>query len=149
MDKIDEQLIAILVENARTSLKDLSQKVNLSSPSTSERLRRLEEHNIILNYTLGLDQKAFGYNLQAIVRVKPVANMLDAVEKMIKDTPECIECDKITGDDCFLSRLSIRSMGQLDTIVDRWSEQAETYTSIVKTTPITRRFPPLVRPIKI
>lgn len=53
---------------------------------------------------------------------------------MIKDTPECIECDKITGDDCFLSRLSIRSMGQLDTIVDRWSEQAETYTSIVKTT---------------
>ncbi|AAM85381.1 Lrp/AsnC family transcriptional regulator [Yersinia pestis] len=149
MDKIDEQLIAILVENARTSLKDLSQKVNLSSPSTSERLRRLEEQNIILNYTLGLDQKAFGYNLQAIVRVKPVANMLDAVEKMIKDTPECIECDKITGDDCFLSRLSIRSMGQLDTIVDRWSEQAETYTSIVKTTPITRRFPPLVRPIKI
>lgn len=148
MDKIDEQLIAILVENARTSLKDLSQKVNLSSPSTSERLRRLEEQNIILNYTLGLDQKAFGYNLQAIVRVKPVANMLDAVEKMIKDTPECIECDKITGDDCFLSRLSIRSMGQLDTIVDRWSEQAETYTSIVKTTPITRRFPPLVRPIK-
>ncbi|WP_038835101.1 Lrp/AsnC family transcriptional regulator [Yersinia pseudotuberculosis] len=149
MDKIDEQLIAILIENARTSLKDLSQKVNLSSPSTSERLRRLEEQNIILNYTLGLDQKAFGYNLQAIVRVKPVANMLDAVEKMIKDTPECIECDKITGDDCFLSRLSIRSMGQLDTIVDRWSEQAETYTSIVKTTPITRRFPPLVRPIKI
>lgn len=149
MDRIDEQLIAILVENARTSLKDLSQKVNLSSPSTSERLRRLEEQNIILNYTLGLDQKAFGYNLQAIVRVKPVANMLDAVEKMIKDTPECIECDKITGDDCFLSRLSIRSMGQLDTIVDRWSEQAETYTSIVKTTPITRRFPPLVRPIKI
>lgn len=140
MDKIDEQLIAILVENARTSLKDLSQKVNLSSPSTSERLRRLEEQNIILNYTLGLDQKAFGYNLQAIVRVKPVANMLDAVEKMIKDTPECIECDKITGDDCFLSRLSIRSMGQLDTIVDRWSEQAETYTSIVKTTPITRDF---------
>lgn len=78
MDKIDEQLIAILVENARTSLKDLSQKVNLSSPSTSERLRRLEEQNIILNYTLGLDQKplVITYKLLSASNLSPTCWML-------------------------------------------------------------------------
>ncbi|AKP32274.1 Lrp/AsnC family transcriptional regulator [Yersinia aleksiciae] len=143
MDKIDEQLIAILAENARISLKDLSQQVNLSSPSTSERLRRFEERNIIRSYTLDLDQRAFGYNLQAIVRVKPLVGTLHIVQQMIQATPECVECDKVTGDDCFISRLHIQSMEQLDTITDRWSEHAEIQTSIVKSSPIMRRLPPL------
>ncbi|CNH37692.1 Lrp/AsnC family transcriptional regulator [Yersinia pekkanenii] len=148
MDKIDEQLIAILAENARISLKDLSQQVNLSSPSTSERLRRLEERSIIRSYTLDLDQRAFGYSLQALVRVKPLAGMLHITEKMIQETPECVECDKVTGDDCFISRIYIHSMAQLDTIIDRWSERAEIQTSIVKSSPVMRRLPPLVPSVK-
>ncbi|WP_227507656.1 Lrp/AsnC family transcriptional regulator [Yersinia thracica] len=141
-------MITILAKNARISLKDLSQQVNLSSPSTSERLRRLEERHIIRSYTLDLDQQAFGYNLQAIVRVKPRAGMLRITEEMIQETPECVECDKVTGDDCFISRLYIHSMGQLDTIIDRWSEHAEIQTSIVKSSPIIRRFPPLMQSSK-
>ncbi|CFQ30439.1 MULTISPECIES: Lrp/AsnC family transcriptional regulator [Yersinia] len=148
MDKIDEQLIAILAENARISLKDLSQQVNLSSPSTSERLRRFEERNIIRSYTLDLDQRAFGYNLQAIVRVKPLVGMLHIVQQMIQETPECVECDKVTGDDCFISRLHIQSMEQLDIITDRWSEHAEIQTSIVKSSPIMRRLPPLAQLVR-
>lgn len=145
MDKIDEQLIAILADNARISLKDLSQQVNLSSPSTSERLRRLEERNIIRSYTLDLDQRAFGYGLQAIARVKPLPGMRHITEEMIKETLECVECDKVAGDDCFVSRLYIHSMDQLDIIIDRWSEHAEIQTSIVKSSPILRRLPPLVQ----
>ncbi|AHM73369.1 Lrp/AsnC family transcriptional regulator [Yersinia hibernica] len=145
MDKIDELLIAILAKNARVSLKDLSQQVSLSSPSTAERLRRLEERNIIRSYTLDLDQQAFGYHLQAIVRVKPLPGSLHIAEEMIQATPECVECDKVTGDDCFVCRLYIHSMDQLDTIIDRWSEHAEIQTSIVKSSPIIRRLPPLVR----
>ncbi|AJJ09604.1 asnC-type helix-turn-helix domain protein [Yersinia rohdei] len=145
MDKIDEQLIAILAENARISLKDLAQQVELSSPSTSERLRRLEERNIIRSYTLDLDHRAFGYSLQAIVRVKPLAGMRHIMQEMIQGTLECVECDKVAGDDCFVSRLYIHSMEQLDTIIDRWSEHAEIQTSIVKSSPIMRRFPPLAQ----
>lgn len=145
MDKIDEQLIAILAKNARISLKDLSQHVNLSSPSTSERLRRLEDRHIIRSYTLDLDQQAFGYNLQAIIHVKPLAGRMRITQEMIQATLECVECDKVTGDDCFISRLYIHSMEQLDTIIDRWAEYAEIQTSIVKSSPIMRRLPPLAQ----
>ncbi|CNK67934.1 Lrp/AsnC family transcriptional regulator [Yersinia proxima] len=145
MDKIDEQLIAILAENSRISLKDLAQQVSLSSPSTSERLRRLEERNIIRSYTLDLDQRAFGYHLQAIVHVKPLPGMMHKTEEMIQNTPQCVECDKVAGNDSFISRLYIHSMEQLDTITDRWAEYAKIQTSIVKSSPVLRRLPPLAQ----
>ncbi|ATM86346.1 Lrp/AsnC family transcriptional regulator [Yersinia massiliensis] len=148
MDKIDEQLITILAENARISLKDLSQQVNLSSPSTSERLRRFEERKIIRSYTLDLDQRAFGYALQAIVRVKPFVGMRQVAQQNIQETPECVECDKVAGDDCFISRLHIQSIDQLDVITDRWSQHAEIQTSIVKSSPVLRRLPPLIPSVK-
>jgi Lrp/AsnC family leucine-responsive transcriptional regulator len=69
--------------------------------------------------------------------------MLHIVERLIQETPEFIECDKVTGDDCFIAKLCFRTMAQLDAILDRITEKAETNTSIVKATPIKRRLPPL------
>ena len=47
MDDIDRQILTLLAQDARASLKTLSAQVGLSSPSTSERLRRLEESGVI------------------------------------------------------------------------------------------------------
>jgi Lrp/AsnC family leucine-responsive transcriptional regulator len=49
----------------------------------------------------------------------------------------------VTGDDCFIARLHVRSIDQLDTILDGIADKAETNTSIVKSQPIRRRPPPL------
>ena len=143
MDNLDKTIIGLLELNARTSLKDLGEATGLSSPSVSERLKRLEERGIIRAFTVELDPKAFGYSLQAIVRVRPLPGMLHVVERLIQETPEFTECDKVTGDDCFIGRLCFRSMEQLDAILDRISEKAETNTAIVKATPVKRRLPPL------
>jgi Lrp/AsnC family leucine-responsive transcriptional regulator len=48
----------------------------------------------------------------------------------------------VTGDDCFIARLHVRSMEQLDTLLDRLNTHAET-TAIVKKTPVKRRLPPM------
>ena len=56
------------------------------------------------------------------------------------------ECDKVTGDDCFVARLFVRSIGDLDGILDRIADKAETSTAIIKAQPIRRRPPPLVAP---
>ncbi|QHA86064.1 Lrp/AsnC family transcriptional regulator [Serratia rhizosphaerae] len=143
MDIIDHQILALLAEDARMSLKTLSAKVGLSSPSTSERLRRLEESGVIQGYTLNVNLQALGYSFQSLVRLKPLPGMLKKVEQMIAAIPEVVECDKVTGEDCFIVRLSTRSLEQLDQILDRLAEQAQSNTSIVKTTPVKRRLPPL------
>lgn len=142
-DDIDRHILTILAADARISLKVLSGKIGLSSPSTAERVKRLEERGVINGYTMNANLPALGYTLQGLVRMKPLPGMLHKVEKMIQAIPECIECDKITGEDCFIIRLVIRSIGQLDEILDELAEFAQCNTSIVKSTPVKRRLPPL------
>lgn len=144
LDDLDRKLLDILSANARISLKELAAEAGLSSPSTAERLRKLDERGVITGYTVDVDPVSLGYRLQAIVRVRPMPGMLHIVEKLIVETPEFIECDKVTGDDCFIAKLLVKDMEQLDTILDRIAEKAETNTSIVKASPVKRRLPPLL-----
>ncbi|RTZ47852.1 Lrp/AsnC family transcriptional regulator [Candidimonas sp. SYP-B2681] len=145
-DEIDRNIIAALMEDSRLSLKALARISGLSSPSVAERLRRLEEKGVLTGYTVNVDPRAFGYFLQAIVRIRPLPGQLHIVERQIQAIPEFTECDKVTGEDCFIARLNVRSMEQLDAILDTLSNQAETNTAIVKTTPVKRRLPPLCEP---
>jgi Lrp/AsnC family leucine-responsive transcriptional regulator len=143
IDETDQKLLDALAVNARLSLKELAQAAGMSSPSAAERLRRLEERGIIRAFTIDIDPAALGYPLQAIVRVRPLPGQLHIVEKLIQETPEFIECDKVTGDDCFIARLVVRSMGELDGILDKIAERAETNTSMIKSSPVKRRLPPV------
>jgi Lrp/AsnC family leucine-responsive transcriptional regulator len=143
MDELDHRIIDLLVLNSRASLKELGKATDLSSPSVADRVRRLEEKGVIRSFTVDVDPEALGYSLQAIVRIRPLPGMLHIVERLIQETPEFIECDKVTGDDCFIAKLCFRSMAQLDAILDRIAEKAETNTSIVKATSVKRRLPPL------
>ncbi|MGV1790234.1 winged helix-turn-helix transcriptional regulator [Rhizobium lusitanum] len=145
LDEIDQRMLEALARNARISLKELAEAAGLSSPSAAERLRRLEERGIISGFTVDIAPEAIGYPLQAIVRVRPLPGQLHVVERIIQETPEFIECDKVTGDDCFIGRLVVRSMGELDGILDKITERAETNTSMIKATPVKRRLPPLSR----
>ncbi|KFC67342.1 PutR, transcriptional activator of PutA and PutP [Devosia sp. LC5] len=143
IDDIDRHIIEALSQDARLSIKELAQRVELSSPSVSERLKRLEERGVIRGFTLDLDSKALGYSLQAIVRIKPLPGKLHIVQQLIEEIPQITECDKVTGDDCFVARLQLRSIEQLDGILDRIADKAETSTAIVKAQPVKRRLPPL------
>jgi len=142
LDELDRRMIEILVGDARISLKELARRVDLSSPSVSERLRRLEERGVIRSFTVDIDPNAMGYALQAIVRIRPLPGKLHLVQKLIEGIPEFSECDKVTGDDCFIGRLHVRSIEHLDQILDRITDKAETNTAIVKSQPVRRRLPP-------
>ena len=142
-DAIDQLLLNALMEDSRRSLKALASLTGLSSPSVSERLRRLEERGVLKGYTVEVDARAFGYQLQAIVRIRPLPGQLHEVERQIIAIPEFTECDKVTGEDCFIARLHVRSMEQLDTLLDRINVLAETNTAIIKKSPVKRRLPPM------
>mgnify|MGYP001073044791 FL=1 len=143
IDEIDRQIVGCLAEDARMSLKVLSARVGLTSPSTAERVKRLEERGVIQGYGAHVNLAALDYTLQAMVRVRPMPGMLHKVDKMIQAIPECIECDKVTGEDCFVMRLVVRSIEQLDELLDGLAEYAQSNTAIVKSSPVKRRLPPI------
>src|SRR5580698_9328253 len=143
LDDTDRALLAALAEDARQPVSELARRVGLSAPSTADRLRRLDSQGVIERFTVQLDPRALGYTLQAIVRVKPLPGQLHLVEDVLRRIPEFVECDKVTGDDCFICRLYLHSIEQLDEILSKVTERAETSTAIIKSTPVARRLPPL------
>ena len=144
LDDADAKIVEALIRDGRMSLKDLAAYAGLSSPGVSERIRRLQERGVIRGFSVEIDPKALGYSLQAIVRIRPLPGKLHIVRQLIQEIPEFCECDKVTGDDCFIARLAVPSIEQLDDILDVIADKAETSTSIVKSQPIRRRPPPLV-----
>ncbi len=143
MDEVDQKILKILMRDARISQKELAAKVGLSAPGVAERVRRLEERGVIRGFTIDVDPEALGYPLQAIVRIRPLPGKLHIVQQLISEIPEFGECDKVTGEDCFVARLYIRSMKELDGLLDQIVDKAETNTAIVKSKPVERRMPPL------
>lgn len=143
LDDIDQALIGLLSENARLPTAELARSVGLSAPSVAERLRRLEEDGVVKAYRVEIDPRALGYTLTAIVRIRPLPGQLHAVEKLLVESPEVVECDKVTGDDCYVARYLLRSIEELDPILERIAQRSQTSTSIVKTSPVKRRLPPI------
>ena len=143
IDQIDQMILDALLRDSRMSQKELAAQVGLSSPSVAERVRRLEERGVIRGFTVDIDPQALGYMLQAIVRIRALPGKMHIVQQLIETIPEFGECDKVTGDDCFIARLHVRSIDQLDRILDGIADKAETSTAIVKSQPIRRRPPPL------
>ena len=143
LDDTDRMLLASLADDARQPVSELARSVGLSAPATADRLRRLDAQGVIERFTVQIDPRALGYTLQAIVRIRPMPGKMAQVQKLLADIREFSECDKVTGDDCFICRLYLHSIEQLDEILSKVTERAETSTAIVKSTPVARRLPPL------
>ena len=143
LDAIDTEILTALAKDARTSLADLARLVRLSPPSVSERIRRLEDAGIVEGYTLALNPKALGLPVAAWLRIRPIPGQLHKVQEILSALPEIVECDRITGDDCFIARAHVRSVEDLERVIDQLIHHAMTNTSIVQSSPIRRRLPPI------
>ena len=143
MDKVDKQILRSLAANSRMSLKALAGKVGLAAPSTSDRLKRLEERGQIKGYTIEVDLQRLGYGVVAVVRINPQPGKLRMVERLIMANSAIIECDKVTGEDCFFVRVCLKSLEDIDAVLEQFHDHAHTVTSIVKSQLIRRRLPSL------
>lgn len=141
LDEIDQHIISLMQKDARMPVNVLAKHIGLSAPGTSERLHKLEERGIIRAFTIEIDPRALGYSLQAIVRIKPLPGKLKSIQQILEKIPELSECDKVTGEDCYIARLHLRSIEHLDYILDKITDYAETNTAIVKSKTVERRLP--------
>jgi len=141
LDAVDNRILALLLKDARTPVAEIARKVGMSSPSVSERIRRLEERGTIEGYAVKLNPAAFGLPLAAWLRIRPVPGQLGTVAEIIKTIPEIALCDRVTGEDCFIARVHVRSVADLERVIDRIIPHAMTNTSIIQSSPVPARLP--------
>ncbi len=139
LDDTNRRLLDELQTEARLSVAELARRVGLSAPAVAERLQRLERDGVIGAYRAVLDPRALGYALTVIIRIRPAPRELRKVAELARDTPEVVECHRITGDDCFFMRAHVRDVEHLEELIDRFVAFGQTTTSIVQSSPVPGR----------
>jgi Lrp/AsnC family transcriptional regulator, leucine-responsive regulatory protein len=145
LDDVNLRLLAELQANGRIGMAELGRRVGMSAPAVAERVQRLERAGVIVGYRAELDPRALGFPVSAVVRVRPAPGQLQRIPEVAREAPEVAECYRITGEDCYLLRLVLRSVDDLEEAIDRFTPYGQTTTSIVHSVPVPRRGPPLER----
>jgi Lrp/AsnC family transcriptional regulator, leucine-responsive regulatory protein len=143
LDEINCRLLEELQSDARLSMAELGRRVSLSAPAVGERVQRLETAGVITGYRVEVDPRAIGFPIGVIVRVRPNARQLHKIPDVARAIREVVECHRITGEDCFSIQLHLRSIDDLEEIIDQFLPYGRTTTSIMQSAPIPRRPLPL------
>jgi Lrp/AsnC family leucine-responsive transcriptional regulator len=139
LDQTNLRLLSELQDDARVSLAELGRRVGLSSPAVAERLQRLEQLGAIRGYHADIDPRALGLSLGAIVRIRPAPGQLENVAQLARRTTEVVECNRITGEDCYVIRAHVRDVEHLEEVIDGFVALGQTTTSILQSSPVPRR----------
>ena len=143
LDARNVELLRLLCGDPRMAISELARKVGMSAPATRERIRRLEEGQLIKGYRLELDPRALGFPVAAFVRIRPMPGKLPRISELAQRMPQVTECHRVTGEDCFILKIHFESLDGLDRILDQFLAFGQTTTSLVQSTPVPPRGLPL------
>jgi Lrp/AsnC family leucine-responsive transcriptional regulator len=143
LDATDTGILAALVEDGRKTVSELAKLVGLSAPSVSERMRRLEETGVIQGYQAVVDPAGMGLPLAVYIRIRPMPGDLRRVAQLVQDLEAIVECDRVTGEDCFIAKAHLRDVAELEALIDELIPYAITNTSVIQSSPVKRRLSPI------
>lgn len=140
LDGTGWQLLEALQQDARLSYTELGQRVGLSAPAVAERVRKMEDTGIICGYHAEVNRAKLGYPITAVIRVSTSSGeRCTHFAVSLQNMPEILECSRVTGSDSFILTVMAVSVEHLETLIDHLSIQGHLTTSMVLSTPVTRR----------
>lgn len=133
------KILEAIQADGRMSLTDLAEKVALSVPATSERLKRLEEAGVIEGFRAVVAPEKVGYGVMALVGITAMQPDKGRLLAQLEQMPEVLECLHVTGQDSYILRVVARNVRHLEQFVGSINHFGETRTSIVMSAPIALR----------
>lgn len=118
IDNTDRQILAILQQDARMSITDIADAVNLSATPCARRIKRLEDSGIITGYHAQINPQKMGYQLALYIAVsmdKHTAERFAEFENKIQSFDEVISCSIVTGrTEDYLLKVVVRDMAHYE-----------------------------------
>ncbi|HEX6846804.1 MAG TPA: Lrp/AsnC family transcriptional regulator [Chitinophagaceae bacterium] len=126
LDQKDLAILKLLQHNARYTVKEISDKVNLSTTPVYERIKWMEESGVIRQYATLVDPAKLNRRLMVIVYVSLKQHNKTAGSKFVKainEMNEVLECYSISGEFDFMLKILVEDMNAYyDFHVNRLSE---------------------------
>jgi Lrp/AsnC family transcriptional regulator, leucine-responsive regulatory protein len=135
LDETDITILKHLQRNGRAQRNTIAEIVQLSVPSVSERMRKLEEKGLIQSYDAVLDSKKFNFDITAFifVEVDGSKNYPKFVDRVIKES-EVLECHSITGDGSHVLKVRTKNTESFEKFlsnIQSWEGVKRTRSNIV------------------
>ncbi len=120
IDEIDRRIIGELRLNSRISWRELGERVHLAPSSVADRVRRLEERDVIKGYTTIIDPAAFGRTVRAVIDVSlPPGDDPEVFESLLATRDEVALAVYVTGPADYTVIVDCAGSAGLDAFV-RW-----------------------------
>ena len=114
----DKQLLRLLQTQARMSITELAERVNLSATPCARRIKRLEEAGIITGYHTQTDAQKLGYPLAVFIAIsmdRHTADRFELFEEKIQSFEEVVSCSIVTGrTEDYLIKVRVRDMAHYE-----------------------------------
>lgn len=119
MDTLDQQLLALLRQNARTPVAALAQRLGVSRGTVSNRITRLEDEGVIVGYTVRLRPDSVGAQIRAWMSIAVEGNQTRAVIGTLLGEPGVAALHDTNGRWDLLAELRASHLGELAEVLER------------------------------
>ena len=118
IDGTDKRLLRLLQTDARMSITELAERVNLSATPCARRIKRLEDSGVITGYHTQTDAQKIGYPLAVFIAIsmdRHTADRFEQFERKVKSFDEVISCSIVTGrSEDYLIKVRVRDMAHYE-----------------------------------
>ncbi|MGW6906239.1 Lrp/AsnC family transcriptional regulator [Streptomyces sp. NPDC054940] len=120
MDRIDRQILTILLADGRATYQELGRQVRLSANTVADRVRRLQSSGIVRGYRAELNLASFGRGLELLsdVRLREGVDR-QAFEAQLHEVPQVVGAMRLTGDYDYQLRMACTDAREFETVIDR------------------------------
>ena len=135
LDSVDKKILSILKNNARNSVSNIAEEINLSIPATSDRIKKMEDMDIIVGYKTVINPQKVGLDILALITI--ISESSADYEKIItyaNQTDEIVECFATTGRGSHILIVQTKdsqSLEQLLRTIQSWPNVMRTETQII------------------
>ncbi|WP_439153376.1 Lrp/AsnC family transcriptional regulator [Winogradskyella sp.] len=131
IDRLNWKILKCLQENARMSNAEIGRRVGVSSPAVSERIKKMEDAEIIESYTTFISPLEAGYQLKALITLRAFMGMLKPFLEKVKTFDEVVNCYRITGNENIVMEVVLKNQKHLEAFIDQLISYGETKTQII------------------
>lgn len=131
IDLTDKTILQELVNESRLSMSELGRRIHLSAPAVRERVKQLEEKEVIEKYTININDKALGYTVQCIIEATIKNNRYNDFKELIQTYDFVDFCYRIAGEACFMLKMNFSSFENAEKTIDELQPFSHTKTHFI------------------
>ena len=135
LDEIDIKILRYLQKDGRETASKIAEKLNLTVPTITERIKRLQESSVIKGFQAIIDPKSVSLDVSAVITViSSSSNNYQQVVNNAIDCPEIIQCFSTTGMGSLLLWVSTKNSQSLEELlrkIQSWPDVTRTETQVI------------------